>query len=546
MPSLSDSMKDEPGDKTLTTDILNVLASVKSDDNGDDDDMPPLEPDHYEEAQGRWGCIPELIAGGIAIDRWGSVAGVGSVLEAHEDVNQCIDGSSTPGGSSTPVGNVTPVGNAAIKWTKDTKQLLASKLAELATGVFPDSTNAGQKGARVWVDRILEECVENENGNFSTRGAMASRWNRYLDHPAQKEMKKKYQAVSNTLKKRMRCDWSKERFDDLKVTKEYKEVHERIEIEKGQYMPLTLVVQAEGGPFGWDDEEAVRAACLYASKCTVMGHPWIEWNGMTERIEYLYMKKEVRDIFKRSWIRTESSMSDASKVAEQLSTTSLQAAGGLAQPNSRVTFAAATAAADTHLTPIANRREAPAVDNTSLTPIPKAQSVASETPIQVGKETPGGKKEKGKEKQPVTDQVEADASVSTISKSEANSANSKAKRTCSPFRTLTTNYDSLIHQIKNEEDWQWARQSSTLIESLEQTHKEVMSKVTPFVRDMISLPAADLKRKYHETDLELQMANICDILDKPLSNLNGEMVKLVKMQSARVADDRSKKIKPSP
>ena len=104
----------------------------------------------------------------------------------------------------------------------------------------------------------------------------------------------------------------------------------------------------------------------------------------------------------------------------------------------------------------------------------------------------------------------------------------------------------MIHQIKNEEDWQWARQSSTLIESLEQTHKEVLSKVTPFVRDMISLPAADLKRKYHETDLELQMANICDILDKPLANLNGEMVKLVKMQSARVADDRSKKIKPSP
>ena len=50
--------------------------------------------------------------------------------------------------------------------------------------------------------------------------------------------------------------------------------------EVGEYVPLTVLVQREGG-FG--QSENVRAALTYATRCLKLGGKWTSWNDMTDR-----------------------------------------------------------------------------------------------------------------------------------------------------------------------------------------------------------------------------------------------------------------------
>ena len=57
----------------------------------------------------------------------------------------------------------------------------------------------------------------------------------------------------------------------------------------GCYRPFGAIVQKEGG---WKDKAAVRGTAVMALKCIKMGGEWMDWNFLTERLEFWHIKSE--------------------------------------------------------------------------------------------------------------------------------------------------------------------------------------------------------------------------------------------------------------
>ena len=64
-------------------------------------------------------------------------------------------------------------------------------------------------------------------------------------------------------------------------------------IERGEYFSGRALVEKEG---------AIKLR-QYAAKCAKLGSPWVHYDEMWERWEYLVMKKEHQQVFARSWER---------------------------------------------------------------------------------------------------------------------------------------------------------------------------------------------------------------------------------------------------
>eukprot|EP00969_Alexandrium_andersonii_P098078 4330330-Alexandrium_andersonii.AAC.1 len=58
-------------------------------------------------------------------------------------------------------------------------------------------------------------------------------------------------------------------------------------------MCFKRVLELEGG--------RPRAATLYCSKCLKMGKPWILYNTMTERVDFLYIEKSQVELMETAW-----------------------------------------------------------------------------------------------------------------------------------------------------------------------------------------------------------------------------------------------------
>ena len=66
----------------------------------------------------------------------------------------------------------------------------------------------------------------------------------------------------------------------------------------GTYKPFAKLVQDEGGK---DDPEALSAAKKIASKCVALGGDWVSWNVMSERLEFLHLRREHNEIMSNKW-----------------------------------------------------------------------------------------------------------------------------------------------------------------------------------------------------------------------------------------------------
>ena len=114
-----------------------------------------------------------------------------------------------------------------------------------------------------------------------------------------KELAKKFQECE-TKKEReeFRKDFAKTKMEEAKQTKTEIKEWQKISKDKGIYRPLPMIVVKEGGS---KDPENVAASIRYAQKCMAMGGDWISFNCMTERLEFLHIRREHTDIFKRAW-----------------------------------------------------------------------------------------------------------------------------------------------------------------------------------------------------------------------------------------------------
>ena len=113
----------------------------------------------------------------------------------------------------------------------------------------------------------------------------------------------KGQKMTNDDKAAFRKKWAAAQYKDIVLKKEKTVSWQKIDKEKGTYMPFPCVVDAEGGgskvPGAY--EQAFEAALSYCSKCIMMGGVWVHDNEMTGRREYLYVKVSVTREFTECW-----------------------------------------------------------------------------------------------------------------------------------------------------------------------------------------------------------------------------------------------------
>lgn len=105
-----------------------------------------------------------------------------------------------------------------------------------------------------------------------------------------------YKRLSTAQKKEFRQKWGRDEYNKVAAKKSKSMVWRKVDSTKGVYLPIPVIIREEGG-----DDEARTATYNYVKACWKMGGRWRKFNKMTKRMEWLYMKQEVHELFEQNW-----------------------------------------------------------------------------------------------------------------------------------------------------------------------------------------------------------------------------------------------------
>ena len=149
----------------------------------------------------------------------------------------------------------------------------------------------------------LEEAIE--KATFDLTGPLGQLWQRVKQND--KKIAEDYKAVgkSYSAQRAFRIKWCQERLDQIKQRECQKSHKQEIkDLVEGEYLPVRKIYEAEGM-----DKAGMKATTNYVTKCvkfslmeqTLNGHSFMEYNIMTERYEFLYVKKKYKEVFTQAW-----------------------------------------------------------------------------------------------------------------------------------------------------------------------------------------------------------------------------------------------------
>lgn len=210
-------------------------------------------------------------------------------------------------------------------------KLKVDDLAEQLPQIFPEdqikpqdaeekaSDNAGPKS------KLVEEleAASSSDWRFNMQGVLGRLWADAKKQDA--DLNAKYQQCGRSYEKQreFRAEWAKAQYDKIRVSKKFEQRTVQAEFDEGTYLPFDCIVDAEGGPMR---RAAVKAALSYVMACLQMNRkgvkcgpvPWIRQNGMTQRMEFLYLKKGYSSRFSSAWSTTQEQFSEgAQNMCEQ-------------------------------------------------------------------------------------------------------------------------------------------------------------------------------------------------------------------------------------
>eukprot|EP00973_Karenia_brevis_P059822 8327122-Karenia_brevis.AAC.1 len=148
--------------------------------------------------------------------------------------------------------------------------------------------------------RKFEEAVQN-GGQFTMRSALGQVYGRYIANNPDKK-RELDMTPGRAGKAALRAKWANEQYQMLKQQKVYTESSKSAWSNDGKYMAFVNVLKAEGGDLCM---EGRRAAELYCYKCMMMGGKWVQYNPMTERLEFLYITRGLSEVFSKEWAAVE-------------------------------------------------------------------------------------------------------------------------------------------------------------------------------------------------------------------------------------------------
>ena len=69
----------------------------------------------------------------------------------------------------------------------------------------------------------------------------------------------------------------------------------------GEYQSLNQLYVDEGGALGHTRPDVVRSVKKYVAKCLVMGGKWVQWDGMSDQLSFVRVKKMHAEIMTEQW-----------------------------------------------------------------------------------------------------------------------------------------------------------------------------------------------------------------------------------------------------
>ena len=281
--------------------------------------------------------------------------------------------------------------------------------------------------------------------------------------------------ASHGEKRSFRQRWGETRLQVLIETKTKSEQLEKKVVESGKYLPFDIIVDKEGGAHR---PAAVKAAGLYIRKCLRMSRQWVQWNGMTERFEFLYIRKEHIEVFSRCW------------ALHTTTTTTTQPKPTLAGNNAGTT----TGAQDINTKPSKTNGKTNAGGE--------------------AREQDHGQKDKPKQE-------------TSIDK-----ALRRARKTKQVYEQVTSRAASLRAAISLKSEWQYANDEKSL-KGLVSAISQMQTDTSDFAIDFLTSDIKDVRLKYKASVVEAECINMANTMDPNLKRIDTETKVLLSMHAAR-------------
>ena len=122
----------------------------------------------------------------------------------------------------------------------------------------------------------------------------------YRSHKPGTEAHAKLKACRTWIEKRNYTkEWCATEFKEQEKSKVFSKSFRRVDKNKGEYMCFGMLVESFGIHYG--REQAVQKATMHATKCSKMQGDWLNYDQMSETMEYLKIKKMYNEIMEEKW-----------------------------------------------------------------------------------------------------------------------------------------------------------------------------------------------------------------------------------------------------
>ena len=302
--------------------------------------------------------------------------------------------------------------------------------------------------------------------------------------------------------------------------------YQDVDITLGEYLPARKIWEKEGL-----DQEGFEAAANYIIKCCRLNGKWVSWNKMTERWEFLYMRRQKQQRFAEAWTEYIRSYNYATGQA------ALTGAPQLAAPAYPQLAALANSPAQPQVVALPAQvgpDAAPAVPD----PAPAVQARGgrggkTKTPLCKAKTQSGRGGRGGKSSNP------AEAPSAAAGFKDLAKKFQKMKEVMLQIRLAA---QTLVSEIKECDDddnsWNWAKNNQNqakleeaLKDLIDQSHDKVYLITTPF---------GHLKKMYSEECLATEFGNSLK-LNAPLKHLEMVVDQLMQRKGGNASAKRSRR-----
>lgn len=320
--------------------------------------------------------------------------------------------------------------------------------------LFEAKTTGDRGSLNGWEQEVWLAC---EKGDFDIRGKLGQKFQKEHRKGTEAGEEYKFAGNSHVAKAAFRLAWTQKKKQIITERLKQSEKQSKIDYTNAQYEPFAIIVRNEGG---FDDPtgNAVRAASSYASKCVILGPPWVAYNSMTERVDFLYMKKGIREEFEQSWSRHRSSMK-----------------GPKTDEDKHKRIDSTQAEVQEKLTPGSGKKSTTEEEDPKDTKKGK-RKLGEETTI------PQQKKDNKKPKK-----SEAGEETPQKKKDILGEATGAARRAKAYFSEVVGRANSLMQTVRSQSEWAWANNEPMLQPIMQQSDKvqAILVKDT-FLRRLIS------------------------------------------------------------